>query len=48
MVINIYNPVQPLGEGYIAIIIPKLERADVTCNKLLTEKEYNDCLTINE
>lgn len=35
---------QPLGEGYIAILLTKLEDADTACDKLLTEDDYKDYL----
>ena len=41
----IWDPfLQPKGEGYIAILLTKLEDADTACNKLLTEDEYKDYL----
>ena len=35
---------QPLGEGYIAILLTRLEDADTACDKLLTEDDYKDYL----
>ena len=35
---------QPLGRGYIAIILTKLGEADTACSKLMTEDEYQDYL----
>ena len=40
-----YCSPQPLGRGYIAIILTKLEEADTACSKLMTEDEYQDYLT---
>ena len=43
-VISLYLS-QPLGRGYIAIVLTKLEEADTACSKLLTEDEYQNYLT---
>lgn len=35
---------KPLGEGYIAIVMSKLEDADKVCSQLLSEEQYKDAL----
>lgn len=37
---------KPLGEGYIAVVLPKLEEAQSTCCELLTEEEYKEYLHV--
>ena len=36
--------VQPIGEGYIAIVQPKFEEASTVCSRLLTEDQYQEKL----
>ena len=35
---------KPLGEGYIAIVMSKLDDADKVCSELLSEEQYKDAL----
>ena len=33
---------QPLGEGYIALVLPKLGDGAATCNALVSEEKYEE------